>query len=162
MGANQTVANFAAGFTADYAIALAPNVSFGGLWQLQNNAAHLYKSSVNLSPAGNAGAASFTFSTSRSSIGLTTLETMKFVGTYISTTGFRSNETFGAITPTASNPGFSDPLTFTNFNTFTAVPEPSSMALLAIVGIGSGAWVRFRRSKKAADVPEIANEETVA
>jgi hypothetical protein len=44
----------------------------------------------------------------------------------------------------------------------SAVPEPSSIALLACVGVGSGAWVRFRRGKKAADVTETVTEETVA
>jgi len=94
---NRSTLTFPAGFTADYAIALGPSsVSFGGVWSLANGGANSlgYIASVNVTPVGTANAATYTFSLPVSQLGLTANSgaTFRILGTYISSTGFRSNE----------------------------------------------------------------------
>ncbi len=95
--ANRSTLTFPAGFTADYAIAIGPStVSFGGVWSLANGGANSlgYIASVNVTPVGTANAATYTFSLPVSQLGLTANSGASFriLGTYISSTGFRSNE----------------------------------------------------------------------
>ncbi len=95
--ANRSTLTFPAGFTADYAIALGPSsASFGGVWSLANGGANSlgYIASVNVTPVGTANAATYTFSLPVSQLGLTANSGASFriLGTYISSTGFRSDE----------------------------------------------------------------------
>ncbi len=95
--ANRSALTFPAGFTADYAIAIGPStVSFGGVWSLANGGANSlgYIASVNVTPVGTANAATYTFSLPVSQLGLAANSgaTFRMLGTYISSTGFRSNE----------------------------------------------------------------------
>ncbi|MBX3427199.1 MAG: hypothetical protein KF688_16090 [Pirellulales bacterium] len=122
-GGTRTTVNFATGMTADYAIAF--DAGFGGLWSLTSGGSHGFVNSVGLSPTGNSGASTHTFSTSMASIGLVPGGAMRFVGTYISTTAWRSDEAYGAGVG-VGNPGDSGTISFTNFHTYTAVPEASS------------------------------------
>lgn len=96
-GADRSTLTFPGGFTADYAIALGPSsVSFGGVWSLANGGANSlgYIASVNVTPVGTATAATYTFSLPVSQLGLTPNSgaTIRILGTYVSSTGFRSNE----------------------------------------------------------------------
>ena len=65
-------------------------------------------------------------------------QTFSFDGSYISTSAYRSNETIGASATVpgdgAGNAGFNNPQTFTQADSFTLtlVPEPASLALLAL------------------------------
>jgi len=96
--ANQSTLAFPPGFHGAYAIALGPaSDSFGGLWQLVEGGSHTFVNSVNLAPTGNANAASYTFSFLVTDLGLTPSSgaTIKFIGTYISNTGYRSTEAVG-------------------------------------------------------------------
>src|SRR5437879_3883968 len=72
------------------------NENFGGLWQLANGGANSlnFVSSVNLNPTGNNNSATYTFSFNVSQLGLTPNTGAMFAlfGTYISNTGFRSDE----------------------------------------------------------------------
>ena len=141
-GPNQTVATFASGFNADYAIAF--DASFAGLWTLQSGS-HTFIAALGLSPTGNVAAASHSFSVAQSDLGLGDGASMSFVGTYISDTGFRSNEAIGSI-GAGGNPGFTGGITFTDSRSFTttAVPEPTSMILLSVAGLGF-AGMRLRK-----------------
>jgi hypothetical protein len=133
VGSNQTVATFAPGFRARYAIAF--DSGFGGLWELVNGGSHNFISSIGLSPTGSPGATAHTFSVNLSSLGITVPATpISFVGTYISTTAFRSNEAFGNI-GAGGNPGFSGPITYSN--SFSVVPEPASLMLVGLVGLAN-------------------------
>ncbi|OYU45200.1 MAG: hypothetical protein CFE44_08785, partial [Burkholderiales bacterium PBB4] len=94
---NRSTLTFPAGFTADYAIALGPSsASFGGVWSLANGGANSlgYIASVNVTPVGTATAATYTFTLPVSQLGLTANSGASFriLGTYISSTGFRSDE----------------------------------------------------------------------
>jgi hypothetical protein len=136
-GNGRTTATFSAGFGADYAITLEPGV-FGGVFNLSTPANFGFVASTGLSGSGTGP---FTFSVNKSNLGLTAGSSFGFVGTLISTTGYRSNETIGAsvTVPGSSgdspNAGFTGTTTFNATNTFTleaAVPEPASVGVVAL------------------------------
>src|SRR5438552_3494886 len=63
-GSSRAIAEFANGFSADYAIALKPfgSSGFDGLFQLVNGGTHTSLGSVNLSPTGTGTSGTYTFS----------------------------------------------------------------------------------------------------
>lgn len=121
---NRSDINFPTGFNADYQIILAPIVDFGGIWDL-NKQDHNFISSVNLSPlTGNSP--TYSFSIPWTKIGLSGIATdgFNFVVTYVSLSGFRSNEAIGTSDATDENPGNSS-LTFSEsleYKSATALP----------------------------------------
>ena len=147
-GANRSLMTFASGFNPDYAIALGPaSDNFGGLWQLANGGANSlnFVSSVNLNPTGNSSSSTYTFSFNVSLLGIApnSAATFKFFGTYISNSGYRSDEAMGG--NDSGTQGW-NPFTQTTFSSYTIVPEPSSAALAAL---GVAALLRFRRKDRA-------------
>lgn len=151
----RTTATFAPGFTPSYAISLEPGV-FGGLFNLSTPANFGFVNSVNLAGSGTGP---FTFSFQVSDLGLspTASNNIDFVGTLISTTAFRSNETIGTSVTVpgtagdAPNAGFTGTQTFSTFNRLTTiapavVPEANTvaLALLALPVLGA---VAARRRK---------------
>src|SRR2546423_12497123 len=138
-GGNRSLLTFTpALFSPDYAIALGPaSDSFGGLWQLANGGANSlnFVSSVNLNPTGNNNSPTYTFSFNVSQIGITpgSGATFKLFGTYIADSGYRSDEA------TAGNDvgaqGW-NPFLQTALATYTIVPEPSTLGLLGLSGLG--------------------------
>lgn len=145
-GANRSTLTFASGFAADYALALGPSSdNFGGLWQLFNGGGNSlgFVSSANLSPTGNNSSATYTFSISLASIGVTPGNTFGLFGTYISNTGYRSDE---ALAGNATGTQGYNSFTQTSFGTYTvaAVPEPGTFAL-AGSGLALLAMLRRRR-----------------
>lgn len=146
---NQSLVTFAPGFLADYAIAF--DAGFGGLWELAGGGSHTYIDSVALTPTGNAASATHQFSISLAQLSVPAGGQIRFVGTYISTTGFRSNEAFGNI-GSIENPGFGGPITFTNSFSFTAVPEPSAMIYGTALCVGLIGLRRRRASDNCSPV----------
>jgi hypothetical protein len=142
-GNSGSVANFVSGFSADYAIAF--DQGFGGLWQLVSGGSHNFISSVGLSPTDNPSSATHAFSVNMSSFGINPGDSFRLVGTYIATSGFRSNEAFGDIGNVPSNPGNSSPITFTNSFMITAVPEPNAIALVGLCGLVVAGCTQRRR-----------------
>ena len=135
-GNNRSLMTFN-GMLPDYAIALGPTSdSFGGLWQLANGGANSlnFVSSVDLVPIGDGNSGTYTFSFNLSQIGITpnTAFTFDLLGTYISNSGYRSDEALpGNVTGTQGWNAF----TQTGLGTYSVVPEPSS---LSILGAGAG------------------------
>jgi hypothetical protein len=133
----RTLATFPTGFGADYALSVEPGV-FGGLFNLSTPANFGFVASANLAGSGSGP---FTFSVNRSDIGLGATDAFSFVGTLISTSAFRSNETIGPSVTTpgtagdAPNAGFNGTQVFSTANTF-AVPEPSAVAVGALGAVG--------------------------
>lgn len=113
-GFNSTI-TFPAGFEADYAIAL--DQGFGGYWIIPatgaiGNNGLTYQDTVNLNPTGNPSSTTFTFDIDWSELGLTNGDSFTFVGFYVSTTAYNSDEGFGdGITPGTAG---SDAVTFTS------------------------------------------------
>jgi len=145
---NRALANFATGFSADYAIALRPRSAADPdqLFQLVNNGSHNRVGSVNLSPVGTGSSTTYTFSFNWSDIGVTpgSGASFKFESTYIGDTGSRSLESFESLT---GDVGWNS-VTFNNFDTYvTAVPEMTNPALAIFGGIalGTGAVRGARR-----------------
>jgi len=135
-GANRSLLTMPGGFLPDYAIALGPaSDNFGGLWQLANGGGNTlnFVTSVNLNPTGNNNSPTYTFSFNVSQIGLIpgSGQTFGLLGTYISNSGFRSDEAVAGndVGTQGYNPFFG-----TASVTYTIVPEPSGLAL---VGLGS-------------------------
>jgi hypothetical protein len=146
-GTDRSTLNFAGGFGADYALALDSN--FAGLWSLSNTADFGFVSSANLSPGGDQSAASYSFSINGSDIGLTagSGQSFNFFTSYLSTTAFRSTETFGASFTGTPDQGYT---TFdaAGSNAFTTVPEPSTYALLTLGALALGGYAARRRARK--------------
>jgi hypothetical protein len=119
------------GFIGTFGLASGGNNSFNFLFgqpQSGNNSDPSY--TINISPA------------QMLQMGLTagSGQTFQFVGSYISTSAYRSNETIGASITVpgdgAGNAGFNNPQTFPEGISYTLVPEPNSvvLCLLGIVG----------------------------
>jgi len=153
-GSLRATANFAPGFTADYAIALGVNgPNRGNLYHLiagGNGSMELIRS-VNLSPNNNLNASSYTFSFSLADIGLPagSGNYFKFQSTYdgISGAAYRELESFETLTGTR---GYGT-VTFGNYNTYGVdpVPEMTTGALAIFGGTFIGARLIMRRIRKA-------------
>ncbi len=139
----RTLATFVAGFQADFAIAFGS--SFAGLFQLASGGDN---SLIFVDGDGQDGTEPYLVSFDASQLGQGSSNGFNFVGTLISDSAFRSNETFGdalffdgAGGATGDNPGFNGSVVFTESLTFV-VPEPTSLALL---GLGGLAMLRRKR-----------------
>lgn len=142
--------SFASGFLADYVVAIrATNTSLGVGGGLQSyQMISTFPVGVNGAPTMLADGNSFTFSLTTAQLGLAPLITaptdIKFVASYFDpTTGTRYGEAMGPfsslITSSTNLPGTAS---FSGYDTFTIVPEPSSMALLSMVLVMSLVWRR--------------------
>ena len=143
-GANRSLMTFTGGFVPDYAIALGPaSDNFGGLWQLGNGGANSlnFVSTVNLNPTGNNNSPTYTFSFNVSQIGITpnTGATFYLSGTYISDSGFRSDEAVAGNDVGAQ--GW-NPFLQTASVSYTIVPEPSTLALFGLAALSGLARLR--------------------
>jgi hypothetical protein len=147
---NQSILNFASGFTPNYAIAMQPasGINFGGMWQLTagGGANSLpFDTSVSLSPTGSDAAGTYTFSFNLSSIGLTGGQSFELFGMQISTTGYSSAEAIGG--GLTGSLGYGGTQTETSFSTYTttAVPEPTTLALAGLGGLATLVAARRRK-----------------
>jgi hypothetical protein len=136
-GTDRTQANFASGFTADFALDIA--AGYTALFDLESNASHTF-----VAGASATGTDPRVVTVPLSAIGSPTA--FSFVGTYIAESAFRSNETFGASTTAGgTNPGNTGSITFTESLAFPAVvPEPASVGVVALALMGAA----MRRSRK--------------
>jgi hypothetical protein len=152
---SRTLATFATGFTADFAISIENN--FIGVFGLASGGQNSLNFLFGQGQSGNNSDASYSISLTAaqmSQIGLTAGSGQSFSleGTLISGSAYRSNESIGNSVTTpdvgaAPNGGFNGSVTFTSADTYTlvAAPEPSSLALLAMGATGSLFFFRRRK-----------------
>ncbi len=112
---NKSVLTFPTGFLPDYAIAF--DQGFAAIFELVNGGPNSfnYVGSGSLTPTGNT-APVFNFTVTRAQLGISSGFTFNFLGAYIATSAFRSNEYIGEAGP-ASNSGYTD-YTATTFVTY--------------------------------------------
>lgn len=149
---SRTTATFAPGFGAKFALLLDVPDGFAGLFQLAsggNNSLIFLKNANYTNPSTNV----YDFNILASDLGLQTGtgDTFSFEGTYISSTAYRSDETYGASTVTnpgnAPNPGFTGGLNFTSADIYTlAIPEPGTIGMM-VAGAGMLLFFRRRRTR---------------
>jgi len=113
----RSVVNFPTGFEADYAIGI--NTTFGGLWELVNNASFPFITAVG-NPVNNSQS-TFTFTFDWSEIGITNKDEFSFVITYLNGFDiagvFRSDEAYGNGV-SSGNPGTNGTITFTSSESY--------------------------------------------
>jgi len=149
---SRSVATFAPGFEADYAIVLGIN-SGSAVYKLVDDGTgphlQLVRFGLNFMNADNPNHPSYSFQFSWADIGLPDLRTnfFKFETSYISNNGYRWLESFEGLTGTA---GYSS-ITFTNYDTYGVqpVPENTTTALAVFGGLALaaslGTRLRLRR-----------------
>lgn len=155
---NRSVATFAPGFGADYALAIEQN--FVGVFDLSTGATG---GSFNFLFGQNQTTPPYTITltpTQAASIGINPGGTVNFVGSLIATGGFRSNETIGPsvsvpgpITGGGTNPGNEGTVTFSSSDSYTLapapVPEPSGLVSLLVATSVLGGLIAARRRVSA-------------
>ena len=148
----RTLASFPAGFRPSYAIAIEP--TFAGLFNLSTPSNFGFVANTGLAGSGT-GPFTFSFTVANLGLSAATSNNIDFVGSLISTSAYRANETIGTSTTVSGTPGdvpnagFTGSQTFTTFNRLTTfapvvIPEPATMLLMgaALPGI---ALIRRRR-----------------
>jgi hypothetical protein len=105
-GTNRSLLNFSSGFTADYAIALKPTApeNFAAIFDLSTPSSFGYVGNANLNPINSATATSYTFSCTKTQLGISGTIAFRFVASCISLTAFRANEAIG-FAISGGNPG---------------------------------------------------------
>jgi hypothetical protein len=135
---SQTLVSFPAGFGADFALSIED--SFASLFQLASGGNNSF-TFVTGQAQPNGGSFSVNFPIS--DLGIAPGGSFSFVGTFISESAYRSNETIGAsltIPGTSGdtpNAGFIGQTLFSSADTYTTspVPEPASLGLLSLGGL---------------------------
>jgi hypothetical protein len=146
---SRSVAAFASGFAADYAVVVGYQNPNGGLYRLANGADGSMErlSNVVLTPGDSQTSSSYTFSFDLSGIGLPSGSGnyFKFESSYLSTLGARTTQSFQSLSGSA---GY-NPVTFGNYSTYGVdpVPEMSNIALMIFGGMAvtGGLFSRLRR-----------------
>lgn len=133
---SRSIANFAPGFGADYAIALGIN-SGSAVYKLVDDGTgphlQLVRNGLNLQYPDSPNHASYSFQFSWSDIGLPNLRTnfFKFETSYITGNGYRWLESFEDLT---GKEGYNS-ITFTDYDTYGVQPVPeNTTAALAVFG----------------------------
>ena len=149
-----SLATFAPGFQADYAIVLGVNPPNSGndLFRLNAGGDGSFQSitTVNLNPNNDLNYPSYTFSFTWASIGIKTTDPhfFKFQSTYIDSTSSRTLESFESVTGTRN---FGS-VTFGNYNTYGIAPVPEmttgALALFGCVFVGRRFLCRAREADR--------------
>ncbi len=133
-GTDRSTLSFAAGFQADFAIALAVGpAQFGGLWSLSDPTNLPFVADLMLTPNNNTTAPTYTFSFSLGDIGLTAGNTFKITTSYLNANdAYRSNESIGnGLSGTAGDGNGNFARNAAMATNFVTVPEPSTIVLLS-------------------------------
>jgi hypothetical protein len=133
----RSVATFASGFAADYAVAVGYDNYNGGVYRLANGLDDSleFLGNVVLTPHDSQTSSSYTFSFNLSDIGLPagSGNYFKFESSYLTSLGSRTLQSFQSLSGTA---GY-NPVTFGTYSTYGVdpIPEPVNVALVVLGGI---------------------------
>lgn len=141
----RTQATFASGFGADYAVGFQNN-TFTGVFGLASGGNNSLNYITGNTPTSGGP---YAVTVNDSDLGLTSNGSIKFVATLISTDAYRSNEAIGNIGNVAANPGYTGPITFSDYQTFSLSPtsEPGSLMTLLLGAALLGGIVVARRRR---------------
>ena len=147
-GSARSVATFASGFAADYALVICGQNTSGGLYQLANGGegsiARVATVALNTDYNPN-----YTFSFSLSDIGLLSGagNYFKLESTYVTLGGARTTQSFESL---SGSYGF-NPVTFGNYSTYGVdpVPEMSNVALMIFGGMAVASRLYFRLRRRS-------------
>jgi len=92
---NHGILTFPSGFAPKYALAFASNSSQGAVLDSLNVGTYSTITSPSLTNNGSVNSATYEVSVTPQELGWNTNVPLRFIGTYISNTGYRSNEAFG-------------------------------------------------------------------
>jgi len=132
---SRTLVRFASGFGASYALSI--ENGFIGLFGLTNGGNNSLNYITGQGQSGNNNAPTFTITFPIADLGITAGQSFNFVGTLDSESAYRSNEAIGPSNAPGGNLGFTGELDFSGWDTYTttAVPEPTSLAMLGGVSM---------------------------
>lgn len=116
-GTQGTLVTFPSGFEADYAVTFANNFAVGFELVAGGNNSHNVVGSAAISPSGNNAATTHNVTINWADLGISATDNFKFIVTYISDSGFMSDEVIGD-SSVSGNPGFNGSLTFTGNRTY--------------------------------------------
>jgi hypothetical protein len=136
-GTNRSTISFAAGFLADYAIAIQNNET-ARLFSLDGNVS--WQRDVSLS--NNWDNRVTEIELTLANLGMAQGDTLKYIATYISGTGYRSDE-FNGVSSVSMIQGW-NPVTLNDFHSFQSVPEPTSLSLLGLTALAAMTGYRRR------------------
>ena len=143
-GTNRSLMTFTTGFTPEEALVF--QNSFSSLFTLNSGGNGSLGFVAGSPQSGNNTDASYTLTLSLAQLGVSPGASFNLFGTYISTTAFRSTE---ALAGNATGNQGSNPFTQTAFGVYTttaAIPEPSTLTLLAGPSL-LGGWLFLRRRR---------------
>jgi hypothetical protein len=147
---SRSIAAFASGFTADYAVVVGYNNPNGGLYQLANGGAESMTriGNVALNPGDSQNSSSYTFSFGLSDIGLPSGSGnyFKIESSYVNVLGSRTLQSFESLSGAA---GY-NPVTFGNYSTYGVdpVPEMSNVALMIFGGMAVAGRLYFHLRRR--------------
>jgi hypothetical protein len=137
---SRTLVTFPSGFNADYAFSI--ENGFIGLFGLAAGGNNSLTFITGQGQSGNPNAGSYSITLPLAALGVSAGQQFHFVGTYVSTSAYRSNETIGPSDAPSGNLAFSGQLDFTGSDVYP-VPEPASIAVIG----GMAMMLGLRRRK---------------
>ncbi|HMP83008.1 MAG TPA: PEP-CTERM sorting domain-containing protein [Verrucomicrobiota bacterium] len=126
-GTDRSVLSFTTGFLPEYAVTI--EGGFASLFQIVSGGSHNW-----ITGTGQSGSTSATFSLTLglSNLGINAGDSFNLFGSYIAGSAWRSTE---AIAGNGTGSTGYNPFSQSSYETYTTIPEPSSVAFLGLAGL---------------------------